>query len=94
MHDLSKQNIFSVSDHSNQVILNSLMSQFLSNSNEKNPLTHICTQIYTPLLFFTGLSYSAVVLDAVIPEIAGRKLPLHDHSHTIDQTLPDAHDVT
>lgn len=39
-------------------------------------------------------SYSAVVLNAIFPEAAGRELLLHHHSEAMDETLADAHDIT
>lgn len=39
-------------------------------------------------------SYSAVVLNAVFPEAAGREFLLHYNSESVDQTLTNSHDIT
>lgn len=39
-------------------------------------------------------SYSTVVLNAVIPEAAGREFLLHDHSEAMDKTLTNSNNIT
>lgn len=47
------------------------------------------------LQYFPSISsYSAVVLNAIFPEAAGREFLLHYHSEAMDQTLTNPHDVT
>lgn len=39
-------------------------------------------------------SYGAVVLNAILPEAAGREFLLNNHSESMHQTLPNSHDIT